>query len=126
MENNIANCERMIMKIVWNSQDDITITQLSARLKTQFGKEYARTTVVTLMKRLADKGFLSTYRKGKNTYIHVEIKEDEYLPTFISDFVNMWCEEDASKFLYMLSKKRKLSIREIERIKTIIGENYSN
>ena len=56
----MSSCETLIMKIVWSSNEDISTQEVMDRLKVEFGKDYARTTVVTFIQRLAEKGFVST------------------------------------------------------------------
>ena len=54
----ISGCETLIMKVVWDSEEDISTPELIDELRTRFGKDYARTTVVTFLQRLAEKGFV--------------------------------------------------------------------
>ena len=74
----ISGCETLIMKVVWDSEEDISTPELIDELRTRFGKDYARTTVVTFLQRLAEKGFVKTYRKGRIAYVHPLKSEKEY------------------------------------------------
>ena len=58
----MSGCETLIMKIVWSAKEDISTQEISSRLKSQYNKDYARTTVGTFIQRLSEKGFVSTYR----------------------------------------------------------------
>ena len=52
----LSACETLIMKVVWDAKEDIAVQELIVQLKEQYGKDYARTTVVTFLGKMADKG----------------------------------------------------------------------
>ena len=54
----LSACETIIMKAIWDEDGDISIQNLIEVLKTKWGKDYARTTVVTFLLKLAAKGFV--------------------------------------------------------------------
>lgn len=43
----LSACETVIMKVIWDAVDDIALQQLIVDLREQYGRDYARTTVVT-------------------------------------------------------------------------------
>ena len=70
----LSACETMIMKVIWDAKEDIALQDLIRELADRYKKNYARTTVVTFVHKIVDKGFATTYRKGKAAYIHTEKK----------------------------------------------------
>ena len=54
MREELSVCEAPIMKIIWESNPDISVPELVKQLNEQYGKEYARTTVVTFLTRMAE------------------------------------------------------------------------
>lgn len=66
----LSACETMIMKVIWDAKEDIALQDLIRELADRYKKNYARTTVVTFVHKIVDKGFATTYRKGKAAYIH--------------------------------------------------------
>ena len=68
----LSACETMIMKVIWDAKEDIALQDLIRELADRYKKNYARTTVVTFVHKIVDKGFATTYRKGKAAYIHPE------------------------------------------------------
>lgn len=113
----ISGCESLIMKIVWDSKEDISTPELIDELRTRYGKDYARTTVVTFVQRLAEKGFVSTYRKGRTSYVHALRKEKEYTEKFMHDAETFWFAGSTSKLFAALCNTKKLSKKEIEQIR---------
>lgn len=61
--NELSPCEALIMKLIWEAPQDIPVQELIDQLRDDYGKEYARTTVVTFVGKLKDKRFVDTYRK---------------------------------------------------------------
>ena len=50
----LSACETVIMKVIWDAVDDIALQQLIVDLREQYGKDYARTTVVTFLGKMAE------------------------------------------------------------------------
>lgn len=113
----ISGCESLIMKIVWDSKEDISTPDLIDELRRQFGKDYARTTVVTFVQRLAEKGFVTTYRKGRTSYVRAVRNEKEYIEGIVRDTEKFWFSGNAPKFFAALCNAKKLSKKEIEQIR---------
>ena len=76
--NELSPCEALIMKLIWEAPQDIPVQELIDQLRDDYGKDYARTTVVTFVGKLKDKRFVDTYRKGKAAFIHPLRSEEEY------------------------------------------------
>lgn len=75
----LAPSEGLIMKCLWDSDQDLTVSEFVERLKTNYGREYAANTVATFLKILGNKGFVTRYKiKGAHQYKAIITKE-EYL-----------------------------------------------
>ena len=118
----ISGCETLIMKIVWDSKEDISTPELIDALRARYGKDYARTTVVTFLQRLADKGFVKTYRKGRVAYVKALKTEKEYTTKFLSEAEKFWFKGDSSHLMAALCDTKKLSKDEIERIRELLDD----
>ncbi|MCI5856990.1 MAG: BlaI/MecI/CopY family transcriptional regulator [Agathobacter sp.] len=117
----ISGCETLIMKIVWDSKEDISTPDLIEALRVRFGKDYARTTVVTFLQRLAKKGFVKIYRKGRVAYVHALKSEKEYTTKFLNEAEDFWFEGDSSNLMAALCDTKKLSKEEIGRIRELLN-----
>jgi predicted transcriptional regulator len=118
----ISGCETLIMKIVWDAKEDIPTPELTKQLRERFQKDYARTTVVTFLQRLADKGFITTYRKGRIAYIHALKDEKSYTEKLVQDTESFWFDGDASKLVAALCHGKKLSPEEIAEIRETLDD----
>ena len=68
----------MIMKVIWDQKGDISVPELIDLIQERYKRDYKRTTVVTFLTRLNGKGFISSHRAGRISYIHAEKSEEEY------------------------------------------------
>ena len=57
--NELSPCEALIMKLIWEAPQDIPVQELIDQLRDDYGKDYARTTVVTFVGKLKDKALIS-------------------------------------------------------------------
>ena len=116
----LTNCEKLIMKVVWEANGDISTPDTIEQLKVRFGRDYARTTVVTFVQRLVEKGYVTTYRKGRISYIHPTESEMEYQGRMIKDTMNFWFDGKPEMLVSALCRAKKLSETEIEQIQSIM------
>ena len=116
----LTNCEKLIMKVVWEAKEDISTPDTIEQLKVRFGKEYARTTVVTFVQRLVEKGYVTTYRRGRVSYIRPVQSEEEYRSRMLQDTMNFWFDGDCKKMISALCSDSNLNAEEVEKIRQII------
>lgn len=86
--------ETAIMHAVWSSEEDISIPDLIVRIEEMTGVCYARTTVVTFLLKLSDKGMVRTYRKGKLSFAHALVEKEEYRKILTTNLVKEWYDGD--------------------------------
>lgn len=121
-ERNLSASETTIMKAVWDAGEDISIPDLIEVLRTDYGKDYARTTVVTFLLKLSDKGFVRTYRKGKLSYAHAMKSEAEYRTKLLNEETDYWFEGNVSNLFSALCSSRKLTKEEILEIRSMLDD----
>lgn len=114
-KNLLSECESNIMHCLWKTGKDISIPDLTEMLK-DYGKEYARTTVVTFLIRLSAKGFVSTYRKGRISYAHVEKPKEEYMIYYMGNIIDTWFNGSVSKCIEELCKRNVVSKEDLKKI----------
>ena len=97
----LTRCEQMIMRVVWSQTDPISTSKLLAILK-EDGKEYARTTVVTFLQRLITKGFVTTERIGRSSYVTASKSKEDYLRGYVQEFTAFWFDGDTERLNELL------------------------
>lgn len=123
MINDLSACEKMVMRVVWDAAFDISIQELQNNVRDQFDKDYARSTITTLVKRLKVKGFITTYHQGKCAYIKPKISREEYLDVYFDDIVKFWFEGDVCQFVNALFRNKKISKSEKQILRGFVKEH---
>ncbi len=118
----LSACESVIMKVIWDAKEDIAVQEIIQELGIRFDKHYARTTVVTFLHKMAEKGYVSTYRKGKAAYVHAEKSEREYKNRLLEEQTNFWFGGKPSKLIASLCESQKLSKDEVKKIMELLED----
>ena len=109
------------MKLIWEAPQDIPVQELIDQLRDDYGKDYARTTVVTFVGKLKDKRFVDTYRKGKAAFIHPLRSEVEYRRQLLKEEADFWFNGKAVDMVASICESQKLEDDEVKRIKKILN-----
>ena len=125
-ERNLSASETTIMKAIWDAGQDISIPDLIEVLRTDYGKDYARTTVVTFLLKLSDKGFVRTYRKGKLSYAHAIKSEADYRTKLLNEETDYWFDGNVSNLFSALCNSRRLTKDEIGEIRSLLDDIDAN
>jgi predicted transcriptional regulator len=83
--NDISQCEKMVMKVVWDSPEELALQGVMNKVNEENGKAWRPQTVSTFLARLVKKGFLTFYRKGRYSYYQPSISKEEYWRATMQD-----------------------------------------
>ncbi len=83
----ISNCEKMIMSVIWGCSDHPSLHSVMSTVNQRYGKEWKPQTVSTFVTRLAKKGYLNVYRKGRYSYYMPLISLTEFRRQTLDDLV---------------------------------------
>jgi len=72
----LHDAELEIMLIVWKAGEPVSSSYILERL--YYKRKWALATLMTVLSRLTDKGFLVCKKVGRNNLYHAAIGEDEY------------------------------------------------
>ena len=108
---------------IWRDQKgDISVPELIDLIQERYNRDYKRTTVVTFLTRLNGKGFISSHRAGRISYIHAEKSEEEYKAKLSAREVNFWFDGKPAEFIAALSNNQSLSKEDIKQIRGLLDE----
>ena len=108
------------MRQIWAYEGDIPVQTLIVKLNEEYGKNYARTTVVTFLSKLKDKKFVETYRIGKMSFAKALRTEEDYRRKVIQDDTDFWFDGKPSAYLASYLEDRKISKEEADKIRELI------
>lgn len=119
---NLTECEQLVMKIIWESAEELTLPDIVKGVNERFGKSWKPQTVSTFLARLVRKNFLTSYRSGRTFFYQPIVSEKDYGDKMIKRCVEFWGNNNAGDLLCALSDKRGLRDDEIDKIKELIDE----
>ncbi len=119
----ITECEKVVMKCVWDSPHELSMQEITEMVNTQHGKSWKTQTVSTFLARLVKKDYLKMYRKGRCFYYQALVDKEEYQDDVLRDYVQFWNEGNMCAFVCaLLSKEELLSVSDRKELKRIINE----
>ncbi len=109
----ISESEMEIMKIIWDKGTAVTTADIFEKLATP----KKQTTVLTFLKRLADKGVLHVRREGKTNFYTPIISEKTYKKQRTDEFLNEMYSGSVKNFLAALYDDEKPDEKDMDEIK---------
>lgn len=118
----LTKAEEQIMKFLWNLEKGY----LKNILDEYPEPKPATTTVVTLLKRMIEKGFVGYNQHGSNREYFPLIKKTDYfsrnLNTLIKDFFN----NSAAQFASFFTNETNLSLTELKELKRLVEKKIED
>lgn len=117
----LTNSEYEVMKIVWESDHDITLQEVLSLCAIKYQKIWKRTTVATFLAHIIEKGVATSYRKGRYFYYKPVINENEYKKLETGNLINFWYDGSASNLVVSLLEQEFLTKDDLKSIQKIIS-----
>lgn len=113
----VSDYELELMKIIWAGSGEAVYAQIFKALEDK-GTPWTKNTIITLLSRLIDKGFLEVKKIGlhRNKYIAL-ISETEYQQAQTESFLTKVYEGNARGLVASLIQKDLLSAEDYEELK---------
>ncbi|WP_055105653.1 BlaI/MecI/CopY family transcriptional regulator [Paenibacillus ihumii] len=116
----IPDAEFEIMKVVWSNDPPLTTKIIMEQLGNE--KEWKAPTVISLMLRLVERGFLKTEKIGKErTYFPLVTKED-YLKFETGNFIKQYHGNSFVSFVNTLYDGKELSEKDLDELMKLVKE----
>ena len=113
----LPDSELTVMQAVWQATPPVSRGALEEILLPQH--PMAQTTLLTLLSRLAEKGFLTVEKSGKTNYYIPKVSQDAYVSAQGRRFVDQLCGGSISAFASALCDGA-LSKQEIDQLQDMI------
>lgn len=121
--NPLGETEMEVLNIVWDLKE-ASVSDIQERILKK--RKVAYTTIMTVTKNLADKGFL-TYRKVGNSYIYsAREKPDNVKHNVLSSIVKKVFQGSPAALIQNLVEHEDMSDEDIERIQSMINKLRDN
>lgn len=120
-EKSMTECECYVMKCVWDTEDDMSLLDITQMVNERYHKEWKPQTVSTFLSRLVTKEYLEMYRKGRKFFYHPHVEIEQYKSQMVAECVSFWCGDDMGEALRVFCRTRSLCGEEIEKIRQVIA-----
>lgn len=115
----LPDSELAVMQAVWECTPPVSRTALEEKLLPTY--PMAQTTLLTLLTRLAQKGFLTIEKQGRANFYLPTVTRDAYLADQSRRFVDQLCGGSISLFASALCDSG-LSREELEQLRKLLEE----
>ncbi|MCW6664364.1 BlaI/MecI/CopY family transcriptional regulator [Aerococcaceae bacterium NML160702] len=116
----LPDAEFSVMKAIWNSQSPVGTHTITEKLKT--GTSWKPQTLLTMLTRLTEKGFLTSERRGRERLYTPIITEDEYLQIETGDFLKRYEGNSIGSLVKTLCASQELSAEDLDELRNLLKE----
>lgn len=116
----ISDAELEIMKIVWANREDATLFAYLTEELAAKGKPWQKNTLITLLNRLVNKGFLKAIKIGRRNEYTPLVSEQEYQTAQTKKFLNKIYEGNVKGLVSNLIQGDLLADGEYEELKQLL------
>lgn len=115
----ISQAEMEIMNIIWNNKNPLTSNEIMTLIP---NNQWKTTTVLTLISRLVEKGFLKVEKKWRNHLYSYIISENEYKKICSKSFLNEFYQGSIKNFFSTLYSDGEISQNDLDELKSILDK----
>ncbi len=116
--NKITSAEMSIMEIIWKSKSPLSAKQIMSALPQS---KWKTTTVLTLLSRLVEKGFLAVGKNGRSQTFCQLISKAEYKKLCTVDFLSEVHQGSVKNFFAALYDGGELTQGDIDELKELLN-----
>lgn len=120
MKLSLAPAEGRVMKCIWESDEDLTVLEITERIRERYDKEYANNTVATFLKILENKGFVSRYKKHHSYQYHAEVVQEDFTDAQVQTLRDEWYGGSAYDLVAALFKVSDMTKEDIGKWKALL------
>lgn len=125
MVQQISDAELDIMKIIWTNGKPTLFAFIMEELSKK-GKTWQKNTVITLLSRLMEKGFLKAKKIGRRNEYTALVSEIEYQTTQTKNFLNKIYEGNVTGLVSNLIQGDLLTPDEYQEFKKLLEREKEN
>ena len=114
----LPDAEFEIMQVVWENEPPITTSEIMKKLG--FEKQWKIQTVVTLMLRLTERGFLRSEKNGKERTYFPTVDRESYLKFETGNFLKQFHKNSYLSLVSTMCDDGELSDEEIVKLMEIL------
>ena len=114
----LPDTELEIMKVIWESGDTLSTSEVKVLLERQ--RSWNVSALQTLLNRLIDRGFLESYKEGKNRFYTPLVAEKDYLAVENKAFLEKVNDRSVTKLVASLFDSHTISEADLDELAAFI------
>lgn len=114
----LPEAELEIMLVIWDGKQPVTSESIMERLD----KDWTRPTLLKLLTRLCDRGFLRCDKEGRHNVYSVLVPRENYVQDASSNFLQKLHHNSLTSLVASLYDGQKVSKADLEELKRFIEE----
>ena len=114
----LPEAELEIMLVIWDGKQPVTSESIMERLD----KDWTRPTLLKLLTRLCDRGFLRCDKEGRHNVYSVLVPREDYVQDASSNFLQKLHHNALTSLVASLYDGQKVSKADLEELKRFIEE----
>lgn len=116
----VSETELAVLKVLWEKEQG-TVRELQTILRDQ-GRNWAYTTVQTLLNRLEQKGFVASDKSNLAHVYRSVVSRDRMLQQRLSDLADELCEGTASPLMLALVEGARFTPEDIDQFRKLLDQ----
>jgi predicted transcriptional regulator len=118
----LTNAEEQVMKLLWKLEKAFIRDLLS-----EFpDPKPAPTTVITLLKRMIDKGFVNYKQCGNSREYYPTVKKSEYFSDHLDGLIKDFFNNSTAQFASFFTNETNLSPKELKELRDIVDKKLAS
>lgn len=118
----LSKTEEQLMTFIWKLEKAF----MKDLIQQYRDPKPATTTIATLLKRMADKGFISFETEGRSRKYYPLVSKEDYVTGRFQGFVKSFFGNSASQFASFFTNKTNMTKDELEELKKMIDQQLQN
>ncbi|EGT5367713.1 TPA: BlaI/MecI/CopY family transcriptional regulator [Clostridioides difficile] len=110
----LPHAELKLMKYIWGVDDVLASRDVIEAMKLKY--DWKKSTTLTFLKNLVDKGFLTTDKVDRCTHYTIAIKEKDYLKVETKSFFSFMHNNSFKSFISALHDDEELDYDKLDRL----------
>lgn len=116
----LSQAEREVLRVMWDLGAS-PVRAVNAELERQ-GRQWAYTTVATLLQRLLAKGYATVDGRSVPHVYQASVTREDMLKRRLKDAADEFCDGEAAPLVLALVQGNRFTAAELKRLRTLLDE----
>lgn len=118
----MSECEQKIMEYLWEHEDGKGFSEIMEYLNRRFGKDWKKQTINTFIKRLTDKGLVTSQRNGNTNIYFSAMNRQKYQQGEAMSYLKEKYDGSIANFLTALTGGKVLEHNTVEKLSRLLED----